>query len=80
MKQLPFEYQGSELDLFLEAKTWRTYWASMISPFLGQTVLEVGAGLGSSTKVLRDVSHTWVALEPDPTLIARAQEGVSDPG
>jgi protein-L-isoaspartate O-methyltransferase len=66
------DYVWPELGLFAEAKRWKAYWASEVAPFLGQTVLEVGAGLGANTAVLCGSRHTrWVCLEPDESM-ARA--------
>jgi ubiquinone/menaquinone biosynthesis C-methylase UbiE len=61
------DYPGSELEIFAEATVWRTYWQGQIKQFIGQRVLEVGAGIGSVTASLarHGVEH-WVALEPDP--------------
>ena len=66
-----FEYEGSELDLFAAAINWRAYWMSLVRPYLGLNVLEVGAGIGSVTRVLADGSRSWTALEPDNQLAGR---------
>ena len=59
-------YPGKELRLFSKAIRWKFYWSSRILPFLGNTVLEVGAGLGSNTRLLCKRSfQRWVCLEPD---------------
>lgn len=63
------KYQGRELSLFANAKNWKKYVASIIRPYLGNDVLEVGAGIGASTCFLCDDFHRrWVCLEPDPRL------------
>jgi protein-L-isoaspartate O-methyltransferase len=59
-------YQGSELELFAHAKNWKDYWSSVIRPYLGSNVLEVGAGIGSITKLLARSGICWTCLEPDP--------------
>lgn len=67
MKFNSFEYQGNELELFENATVWKKYWSSIIAEYIGSGVLEVGAGIGSNTKLLvgeRNVS--WHCLEPDP--------------
>src|SRR5271167_3087579 len=65
-------YEGAELDLFLAARNWKSYWSRKIRPHIGQTVLEVGAGFGSNTPYLHGESHArWVCLEPDAALVAR---------
>lgn len=66
-----FAYEGSELELFAGAKNWRDYWTSLIQPFLGLRVLEVGAGIGSATRILGRPGTRWCALEPDPALARR---------
>jgi len=62
------EYLGRELENFATVLNWKRYWSSMIVPYLGKQVLEVGAGIGSSTKVLTSMSPAehWLCLEPDP--------------
>jgi SAM-dependent methyltransferase len=68
----PYTYPGDELDLFAHATNWKSYWASKVCPYLGADVLEVGAGTGSNTALLRgDRSGRWVCLEPDPALATR---------
>jgi SAM-dependent methyltransferase len=63
------EYVGNELELFKEARRWKKYWATMVAPFVTRNVLEVGAGLGGTTRVLCDGRQSrWTALEPDASL------------
>jgi 2-polyprenyl-3-methyl-5-hydroxy-6-metoxy-1,4-benzoquinol methylase len=65
-------YVGSELELFAHAQRWKAYYKSLIAPFFGKRVLEVGAGLGATTAALCDGSHeSWICLEPDPDLLAQ---------
>lgn len=65
-----YTYIGSELELFNEAKNWKGYYYQLIRRYLGKQVLEVGAGIGSTTKALCQQSHQrWVCLEPDSVLI-----------
>jgi SAM-dependent methyltransferase len=64
-----FHYVGSELELFAGATVWKAYFRRHIDPYLGHDVLEVGAGLGGTTKLLcRPGSGDWVCLEPDAEL------------
>ena len=65
-----YSYVGSELELFSEAKNWKSYYYRMIRRYLGAEVLEVGSGIGGTTKVLCRQGHDrWVCLEPDSLLI-----------
>ena len=76
-------YVGNELELFAHARNWKRYWGSVISPYLRGEVLEVGAGLGANTQLLR--SHAaavrrWVCLEPDSRLLEQLRGAVRSPG
>jgi SAM-dependent methyltransferase len=69
-----FAYVGTELDLFAGATVWKGYIRDQIRPYLGSDVLEVGAGLGGSTKAFcRGDERRWVGLEPDPALAGRLE-------
>lgn len=64
-------YAGTELDVFATAANWRGYWCGLVRPYVGASVLEVGAGLGSVTSALYSNGiRRWLALEPDPRLAA----------
>jgi len=66
-------YPGTELELFRHATNWKAYFGRFVKPFIGRSVLEVGAGVGATTAALCDgTQERWVCLEPDPTLAAEA--------
>ena len=68
----PFQYEGSELDLFEKARNWKAYWRAQIREFVHGDVLEVGAGIGANTVTLADLDYrSWICLEPDGALAAR---------
>jgi len=69
--QKAFDYPGGELELFAGAHRWRSYWQSRVRGYLGDEVLEVGAGIGSITTDLAPASVNWTALEPDRHLAER---------
>ena len=72
MMESDYTYVGSELELFAGATRWKSYLADQVAPFLGEEVLEVGAGLGGTTRRLcRGVERRWVCLEPDEGLAGR---------
>src|SRR5690242_18322946 len=74
-----FAYVGGELDLFAAATRWKSYFRSHLKPFLGNEVLEVGAGLGGTTRLLcSGREHRWVCLEPDPALAERLAQAIRD--
>ena len=75
MSQTSFAYVGSELEIFAHAHRWRAYWKSQILPYVGQNVLEVGAGIGSVTRLLcAPEMKRWVAMEPDPSMGQRLRQ------
>jgi SAM-dependent methyltransferase len=64
-----YQYIGNELELFSAAVVWKSYLRRHIDPFLGAEVLEVGAGLGGTTRLLcRPQQDSWICLEPDAEL------------
>lgn len=73
------KYIGGELDVFREARAWKEMWSQSLQPWLRGDVLEVGAGLGGTTRFLRNSRVTGLfALEPDPVLCARYRAEMAD--
>lgn len=72
-------YPGQELDTFANAKNWKAYFRSLLHPYLRGRVLEVGAGIGATTRALWDerVSE-WVLLEPDRSFSTRLMDAKRD--
>lgn len=71
------EYAGGELELFGDARNWKRYLQSQFREYLTGDVLEVGAGLGSTTRVLfPGDSRSWTCLEPDERLASRIRRAV----
>ena len=71
-------YEGSELELFAGATQWKAYWASIVEPFLGERVLDVGAGIGATAGLFSShACSVWTALEPDPELAGRIAASVA---
>lgn len=67
-----YQYIGSELELFQEATHWKDYFHHVICKYLGETVIEVGAGIGGTTKALHRKAHQrWLCLEPDENLLSQ---------
>jgi SAM-dependent methyltransferase len=79
MADLP--YVGGELDLFSQALNWKSYWSGRLGPYLRGDVLEVGAGIGANTLLLRsDRQHSWLCLEPDRRLAGRLEQAIETAG
>jgi SAM-dependent methyltransferase len=68
-------YVGSELELFAEATHWKSYFSSIVRPYVAGHVLEVGAGIGANVPYLyNDRVSSWTCLEPDPLLARRIEQ------
>jgi len=64
-----YSYIGNELDIFSHAVNWKSYFRSYVQKYLGKNVLEVGAGLGGTTRLLcTEKQEKWMCLEPDAHL------------
>ena len=71
-------YPGLELELFAQAVTWKRYFKRHLDPYLRGVVVEVGAGMGATTRTLCDGRQTrWICLEPDPTLFEGLRHSLS---
>jgi hypothetical protein len=74
-----FSYIGTELELFANATVWKSYVRRRVTPYLGPEVLEVGAGIGATTRVLCRGDHRrWVCLEPDPELARQVEQCIHE--
>ena len=72
------KYEGTELALFAHATNWKAYFCSRIQKYVGKDVLEVGAGIGGTTKILfKPHVRRWVCLEPDPDMAAGLEEDIA---
>jgi cyclopropane fatty-acyl-phospholipid synthase-like methyltransferase len=72
-----FIYSGTELDLFASARNWKAYWTRVIDPYLGQNVLELGAGIGATAQALRYRSYArWLSVEPDAAMVRMVKQTI----
>ena len=75
-----FNYSGSELDSLAEAKNYYGWVLKQFEPFLGPTVIEAGAGIGTFSDFIISVPKVQklIAIEPAantyPILEARFRE------
>jgi SAM-dependent methyltransferase len=74
-------YEGHLWDESAQASTavkWKGYWGGKIRKHLGESVLEVGAGLGANIPFLiGPAQQEWLSLEPDPKLAARIPDSLA---
>ena len=63
-------YQGAELESFAHARRWKAYVRKALRPYLAGDILELGAGIGETTRALRPGSRalSWTCVEPDPAM------------
>ncbi|NRA65827.1 MAG: methyltransferase domain-containing protein [Pseudobacteriovorax sp.] len=73
------KYIGDELTLFKQAHNWKKYFSEQISKYISGDVLEVGAGIGTTTAVLLNPQkvQSWLCLEPDSELAAKIPNHLS---
>jgi 2-polyprenyl-3-methyl-5-hydroxy-6-metoxy-1,4-benzoquinol methylase len=72
-----FSYIGTELEVFHNATNWKKYYGQQLAPYLGKEVLEVGAGIGGTTKSLCGAGQTrWVCLEPDKDMTREIEKAI----
>lgn len=76
-----FSYIGQELEIFRNAKNWKSYFGGFFQPYLRGDVLEVGAGVGAVAEALGSArAKRWTCLEPDSQFLAilreKARQGV----
>lgn len=75
----PHTYPGGELALFGRALHWKRYLQRTLDPWIGGRVLEVGAGIGETSRALAsDRCVSWCCLEPDPDLGAALEASLAD--
>jgi len=74
-------YEGTELELFKKAENWKGYLAHAMRPYLKGKVLEVGAGIGATTKAICSDLRlnqvlSWLCLDLDPKQMATIQQDI----
>ena len=71
-------YVGSELEIFQHATRWKAYFARALRPYVVGDVLEVGAGLGGTSRFLCDGrQRSWTSLEPDADLLGQLEASLA---
>lgn len=75
-----FDYQGAELELFAKATNWKRYLRSQLRPFIKGHVVEVGAGIGGTTKAMSSIDgiRSWMCIEPDVRLAQCLEHELSE--
>jgi hypothetical protein len=72
-------YEGAELEVFRHAVNWKGYYAAHLRPFITGDTLEVGAGLGGTSRFLcNGTQRSWTCLEPDASLRNELDKSLAD--
>ena len=74
------KYIGNELELFKFAHNWKKYFSTYITPYLTGNIIEIGAGIGATTKFLNKLStiKTWYCYEPDISLLDQIKSQINN--
>lgn len=70
---MPMDTVGTTLDLLKDTYNYNHWIYSLIRPYLGDSVLEVGAGIGNLTRFLLYCQNV-VCVEPDPARVSTLHE------
>ena len=74
-----YTYPGQELDLFEYALKWKKYFSDFIQQHIGGHVLECGAGIGATSKILNNsLVKEWTLLEPDKKMVALLKNKINN--
>jgi SAM-dependent methyltransferase len=69
------DYTGTELDVLAAAANYHRWIVDKLRPYLGETVAEVGAGIGSVSRLLLDSPiNRLIAFEPSANLFPMLSE------
>ena len=63
-----FQYSGSELDSLAEAKNYYAWVLRQFEPYLGPTVIEVGAGIGTFSEYLLGSPKVQQLITVEPAM------------
>lgn len=73
-----YTYPGDELSLFQHAVNWKKYFSKQIKPYIKGKVLEVGAGIGTTTTFLQnDKIEEWWLFEPDDKMAVQLENKIA---
>jgi len=74
-----YRYVGTELEVFHYAKNWKHYYRRQMRAFIGDEVLEIGAGIGGTCVVLCEPGKKrWLCIEPDASQANQIREKIAD--
>src|ERR1051325_6901534 len=76
--QTQVPYATDDLETMSEARRYQAHVFDLFRPYIGSRVLEVGSGIGTTTRTLLDVAQRVVGIEPNPSSVARLQQTLAE--
>src|SRR5579872_6106500 len=76
--QTQHHYAADDLETMSEAVRYQAHIFDVLRPFIGTQVLEVGCGIGTTTRRLLEVADRIVCIEPNQNCATRAKAEFED--
>ena len=74
--QTQVRFATDDLETMREARRYQAHVFSLFRPYIGTRVLEVGSGIGTTTRTLVDLAERVVGIEPNRASVARLRQAV----
>jgi SAM-dependent methyltransferase len=74
--QTQVDFATDDLQTMRGARRYQAHVLSLLRPYIGRRVLEVGSGIGTTTKTLVELAELVVGIEPNPSSVAHLSEAV----
>jgi SAM-dependent methyltransferase len=74
--QTQVPYATDDLETMSEAKRYQAHVLDLFRPYIGTRILEVGSGIGTTTRELLDVAERVVGIEPNASSVSRLRESL----
>jgi SAM-dependent methyltransferase len=75
--QTQHRYAADDLETMSEAVRYQAHIFTLLRPFVGTRVLEVGCGIGTTTRRLLETAERVMCIEPNLNCATRAQEALA---
>jgi 2-polyprenyl-3-methyl-5-hydroxy-6-metoxy-1,4-benzoquinol methylase len=76
--QTQHRYAADDLETMSEAVRYQAHIFNLLRPYVGKRVLEVGCGIGTTTRRLLEVADNVVCIEPNLNCATRARAELGD--
>jgi SAM-dependent methyltransferase len=74
--QTQVRFATDDLETMQEARRYQGHVFSLFRPYIGVRVLEVGSGIGTTTRTLLEIAERVVGIEPNRASVARLRQAV----